>query len=84
MRASDNVRLSDLHQMRKALIETIRVALIDALRYHGGSVNLAAGELMIGRVTLYRKIKELEIQEWEYSAQWRGMVQNPESALLAA
>jgi len=45
--------------MRKALIETIRATLIDALHYHGGSVNLAACELMIGRVTLYRKIKEL-------------------------
>jgi transcriptional regulator of acetoin/glycerol metabolism len=55
--------------MRKALIETIRAALVDALRFNEGSVNLAAYELMIGRVTLYRKIKELEIQKWEYSAQ---------------
>jgi transcriptional regulator of acetoin/glycerol metabolism len=55
--------------MRKALIETIRGALIDALRQHGGNVNLASLELMIGRVTLNRKIKELEIQKWEYHGQ---------------
>jgi Transcriptional activator of acetoin/glycerol metabolism len=44
-----------------------RAALIEALLFNGGNVNLASLELMIGRVTLYRKIKELEIQKWEYN-----------------
>ncbi len=43
-----------------------RKLIIDALRACGGNKQRAAELLEIGRTTLYRKMKELEIQSWEW------------------
>jgi len=51
----------------QALVEIMRMALLAHLHEHRGNVRRAAEALMIGKTTLYRKIKELGIrkEEWE-------------------
>lgn len=50
----------------RALVEVIREAIVVALAEANGNLAHAASTLMIGRTTLYRKIKDLEIKEGEF------------------
>ena len=50
----------------KALWEVMRGAIVDALIYSNGNMAQAAKILMIGRTTLYRKIRDFDVRETEY------------------
>jgi hypothetical protein len=50
----------------KALWEVMREAIVDALIYSNGNMAQAAKILMIGRTTLYRKMRDFDICESEY------------------
>lgn len=50
----------------KALVEVIREAIVEALVHSRGNISEAADILMIGRTTLYRKMKDLEITQAEF------------------
>lgn len=52
----------------RSLIEVERDAIVAALRYTRGNRDGAAWILGIGRSTLYRKMRSLEIEPPEYMA----------------
>lgn len=52
----------------KSLIEVERETIIAALRYTNGNKDGAAYLLGIGKSTLYRKMRSLEIEPGEYMA----------------
>lgn len=49
------------------LAEAERMAIVSAMRYCMGNKEGAAWKLGIGKSTLYRKIRELEIREEEWA-----------------
>lgn len=57
----------------RAMVEVVRDAIVQALRENHGDRRKAAEALMIGRTTLYRKIKDLAIEPREYlpPEKWR-------------
>lgn len=55
-----------MREERPALVDTVRAAIVAALRAANGNRALAARRLMIGRTTLYRKIRDLDIRPHEY------------------
>lgn len=56
------------------MLDAQRGAIVAALRYTRGDMAGAAYHLGIGRATIYRKVKDYEIQSWEWAetAQARG------------
>jgi transcriptional regulator of acetoin/glycerol metabolism len=51
----------------KSIIEAVREAIVDGLRATHGSKDGAAYVLDIGRSTLYRRLRQLDIRPEEYS-----------------
>lgn len=50
----------------RAMVEVVRDAIVQALREHRGDKGKAAEALMVGRTTIYRKIRDLNIRPHEY------------------
>ena len=48
------------------VVEAVRAAIVVAMRATGGDRPAAARLLMIGRTTLYRKLREFEIRRDEW------------------
>jgi transcriptional regulator of acetoin/glycerol metabolism len=50
----------------KTMVEAMREAIVAALRASGGNIDGAAWMLNVSRSTVYRKIRELEIEPREW------------------